>query len=75
MMESANISQEDYESIMKEVHIHTMVKSPYCVKLHQTMKTSSNIYMIMDYCNGSDLQKLMHIRKRLSQLEASMIIR
>lgn len=52
-----------------------MVKSNYCVRLHQTIKTSSNIYMVQDYCNGFDLAVLLKLRKRLSQFEVSLVLR
>ena len=54
------------DCIQKEVRIHAMVDSEHSIKLYQTIKTSSNIYMIMDYCNGFDLSVLLKVRKRLS---------
>ena len=52
-----------------------MVNSEHSIKLYQTIKTSSNIYMIMDYCNGFDLSVLLKVRKRLSQDEARLVMR
>lgn len=52
-----------------------MVKSPNCVRLHQAIKTNSNIYIMMDYCNGFDLSRLLRLRKRVTQLEVSKILR
>jgi serine/threonine protein kinase len=75
IMEVAGISQEDMDCISKEVRIQNMVKSEQCVRLHQTIKTSSNIYMIQDYCNGFDLSVLLKLRKRLSQFEISLVLR
>lgn len=63
------------DCISKEVRIHNMIKSDYCVRLHQTIKTSSNIYMIQDYCNGFDLSVLLKLRKRMTQLEISLVLR
>lgn len=74
-MEVANVPQEELDCIQKEVHIHNMIKSNQCVKLYQSIKTQSNIYMMQDYCNGFDLQVLLKLRQRLTQLETSMILR
>jgi len=38
-MEVANIDKEELECIQKEVLIHNMIKSEYCVKLHHSIKT------------------------------------
>ena len=65
IIDIANISTEDMDCIQKEVRIHALVDSPYAIKLYQTIKTSSNIYMLMDYCNGMDLSVLLKTRKRI----------
>lgn len=54
-MEVANIQEKELLCIEKEVKIHNLVKSENCVRLYQSIKTSSNLYMMMDYCNGFDL--------------------
>lgn len=69
------ISQEDMECIEKEVRLHNLIQSSYSVHLYQTIKTSSNIYMMMEYCNGSDLAVLLNVRKQLNQREVSLILR
>lgn len=66
MMEVANISQKELACIEKEVIIHNMVKSENCVKLYNSIKTASNLYMMMDYCNGNDLQGFLKLRKQLT---------
>jgi len=45
------------------------------VRLHHSIKTSSKIYMMQDYCNGYDLGVLLRLRKRITQLEVSQILR
>lgn len=65
IIDIANITTEDMECIQKEVRIHALVDSPHAIKLYQTIKTSSNIYMLMDYCNGFDLSVLLKTRKRI----------
>jgi serine/threonine protein kinase len=75
IMDISNISKEDMDCIEKEVRLHDKVVNEHCIRLYQTIKTSSNIYMVIEYCNGSDLAVLLSVRKRLSQMEVSMILR
>ena len=55
IMEVANVSQSELACIEKEVMIHSRVKAKNCVHLYNSFKTQSNMYMMMDYCNGFDL--------------------
>jgi len=75
IIEIADISQDDLDCIHKEVRIHGMVKSEYSVRLHQTIKTSSNIYMMQEYANGFDLAVLLKMRKKIKQEECRLIMR
>jgi len=75
IMEISNISKEDMDCIEKEVRLHDKVVNEHCIRLYQTIKTSSNIYMVIEYCNGSDLAVLLAVRKQLSQMEVSLILR
>ena len=61
-MEISDISQEDLACIHKEVRIHGMVRSTHAVRLHQTIKTGSNIYMMQEYANGYDLSVMLRVR-------------
>ena len=52
-----------------------MIKSEHCVRLHHTLKTPNCVYMMQDYCNGTDLSQLLKLRETLSQREVSNILR
>ena len=75
IIEISDISQEDLDCIHKEVKIHGMVRSPHAVRLHQTIKTGSNIYMMQEYANGFDLGVLLKARGHIRQEEARIIIK
>lgn len=75
IMEVQNIKPMEMKCIEKEVEIHNLVKSKHCVQLYQSIKTSSNLYMMMDYCNGFDLGQLLKLRKSISQAEIRIIYR
>jgi serine/threonine protein kinase len=51
-----------------------MVKSDHSVRLHQTIKTSQNIYMMQEYANGYDLSVLLKVRQKIKQDEARIIL-
>lgn len=65
IIDISDISQEDLACIHKEVKIHGMVRSTYSVRLHQTIKTGSNIYMMQEYANGFDLAYLLKMRSSI----------
>ena len=75
IMEVANIDKKEMACIEKEVMIHNMLKSDNSVKLYSSIKTSSNLYMMMDYCNGNDLQGFLKLRRHFTQVEACLILR
>ena len=52
-----------------------MVRSPNVIRLQQTIKTGSNIYMMQEYANGYDLEMLIKARVRLSQDETRIIMK
>lgn len=70
-METKNIIESEMACLKKEVEIHNMVKSEHCVRLYSSIKTGSNLYMLMDYCNGMDLGVLLRQRKALTQVETA----
>ena len=65
-MEIVNISAKEMSCIEKEVEIHSRVKTPHCIQLYQSIKTTNHLYMILDFCNGSDLGQLLKLRKTVS---------
>ena len=75
IIDISDISEDDLACIHKEVKIHGMIRSPYSVRLHQTIKTGSNIYMMQEYANGFDLAYLLKLRNQIKQEEARTIIK
>ena len=41
----------------------------YITRLHETIKTRSHYYLVIDYCNGGDIDCLLQDRTRLSEQE------
>jgi serine/threonine protein kinase len=65
-----------------EIRVLKSSECPYIIKLHDVLKTQNNIYLIMEYCEGGDLENYVknkgkveeNIAKRwLSQLVETFI--
>ena len=54
---------------------HWIRNSEHSVRLHQTIKTSSYIYMMQEYANGFDLAVLLKMKKKVKQEECRLIMR
>jgi len=50
--------EKQLESIENEIFVLSQVKSERIVRLHGAYKTTAYYYMIMDVCNGGDLNML-----------------
>lgn len=57
-----------------EINILTKIKSPHVIQLHDLQKTENNFYLIMELCNGGDLNNLKEIRGRFKEQEARVIL-
>lgn len=51
----------------KEIAILKDLKHPNIVQLYDYHETSSEIYLIMEFCNGGDLADYLHDKKTLSE--------
>lgn len=53
--------------IRPERHILGRLDHPFLVKLHWAFQTSSNLYLVVDYCPAGDLAELIRRETRLSE--------
>jgi len=51
----------------KEIHILKELKHPNIVQLYDYLETKSDIFLIMEYCNGGDLGDYLLTKKTLSE--------
>ena len=65
VIDSENFQEAEMQQVFKEVKIHSMIQSDYCIKHFQTIKTSTKIYMIQEYANSFDLAVLLEQRGTL----------
>jgi serine/threonine protein kinase len=50
-----------------------MIDHPFCVKLHYAFQTQTKLYMIMDYCSGGDIGKLLYEKRTLEEEHAKIL--
>lgn len=68
--------EQVYNKVMKEVRLMAGLDAPNVVKLHRVQKTQNNYHLIMELCNGGDLQKFIRARGGyLSETEAKFFLR
>lgn len=53
-----------------EIKVLKKLKSPNIVQLFDVLKTSNNVYLVMEYCPGGDLEKVLRTRGRVDEATA-----
>ena len=50
---------------------------PFVVRMDDVKRTTNNIYIVMEYCEGEDLEEYLQSRpgKRVSEVEAKEVMR
>jgi serine/threonine protein kinase len=48
-----------YQRLVNEIGILKILSNPAIVECHKMLKTSNNIYLVYDYCDGSTLSEFM----------------
>ena len=44
------------------------------IKLKDIQRTENNFYLVMEFCNGGDLEKLKDLRRKFKEIEARIIL-
>ena len=53
------IDKSMMNKIVHEVQILHKLESPHCLKFHDWYETRNNLWLILEYCTGADLEKLL----------------
>lgn len=54
-------------SLCREIVFLSMIDSPNVVKLEEVIKTKSNYYTVLDFCNGGSLQDFLNLHGRFPE--------
>ena len=49
---------------MAERNILSKIYHPFIVKLHYCFQTEENLFLVVQYCSGGDLEKYIKINKK-----------
>lgn len=58
-----------------EISIFQKFDNDHILKMTEAFETQKNIYIVTEYCNGSDLKELMKEIKTMTQVEAKVYLR
>ena len=64
-----------HEMTKDEVEILSKIRNPNVIRLHETLKTTNNLYIVYELCTGGTLEELLDKRKFLPEKEAFQIFR
>ena len=62
------------QQLQQEIGILRNISSPNVIKLIDIQETQNNWYLIMEYCNGGDLEDILASRVRFDEKEARYIL-
>lgn len=63
-----------HEFTMNEIQTLSKIENPYVVKFLEMLKTSNNMYLIYEFCNGGTLEQLINKKKFLNDSESTKIL-
>ena len=59
--------------IASELNNMKQINHPNVVRLHESIYTSNNAYLVMECCNGGSVEALIKDKQRLTEAEARAI--
>ena len=70
IIDISNLSEKILESLNNEIKILIDIDHPHIVKLHESVRSSNYIYLVLDYCEQGDLYKHIKTNGKLGENEA-----
>ena len=76
VMDRKRVTGKNQELLINEIEIMTEIQDQNVVSLKAATKTLSNYYLVMEFCNGGDLQDFIKARDGyLLESDARVILR
>ncbi|CAD8140399.1 unnamed protein product [Paramecium octaurelia] len=72
VLRKEKISQKLLPYIQTEKSILSVIDHPFIVKLHYAFQTQFKLFLVMDFCPGGDLTKLLDLKSKLAEHVAKM---
>ena len=62
-----SLNRQLQKQLEVELNALKTVSSPYVIKLYDVIKTTNNVYMVMEHCGGGDLERYLAVHKRVEE--------
>ncbi|CAD8054131.1 unnamed protein product [Paramecium sonneborni] len=72
VLRKEKISQKLLPYIQTEKSILSVIDHPFIVKLHYAFQSQCKLFLVMDFCPGGDLTKLLDLKQKLQEQIAKM---
>jgi serine/threonine protein kinase len=59
MFKRDKMSKKSLRNLHDEIQILRNLDSPSVIKIYETFKTRRHFYLIIEYCNGGDLESFL----------------
>ena len=63
------------ELTRNEINILSAIHNPNCIQFTEMLRTTNNMYMVYEFCNGGNLEEYLKRKRRLTEKEAWEFIR
>jgi serine/threonine-protein kinase ULK2 len=75
VVKKSSLTPRLFNNLKNEINILTKINSPHVIRLTDIQRTENNFYLVMELCNGGDLENLKALRGgRFQELEARIIL-
>lgn len=67
MFKRENMNKKSWKNLHDEIQILDNLNTDYIIRLFDKFKTKKHFYLIIEYCNGGDLESLLERKLVLSE--------
>lgn len=64
---------KDDPNIVREIYYHSQLRHKHIVKLYEVIKTETNLWMALEYCEGNELYYHIYNSKRLDYKQCQLL--
>lgn len=68
-------SEDQYNLFMREINVLREIKGQHIVRLLDVKRTTNNLYIFTDFCNGGDLEKKLKAKHPFTEEESLTILK
>lgn len=68
------MSRTTLKNLNEEIKIlSNLPKNDHIIRMHDAIKTKHHFYLVVDFCNGGDLETFLEVRQTISEQEVKAI--